>query len=229
MTDDNNATNTPDTETKKTRQPRTRHISTPRFVISISQERIADAVQRDSSHCMIAEAIKEAKPEYSSIDVALDSIRFTDKAKNLRYIYLTPREAQVGLINFDRGVMPKPFSFLLTRAVVVTRSSRRPKTVGPLNGMTVNQRRAIARNEQRDAEDAIAKGEPYEPSPERVAATLRALEDPNAKLGPAIAIAPALPSGNGQKSNPVIVSGKNPSTAGNLAKTRRFGVRQYLE
>lgn len=233
MTDSNDAQTPPATEAqnpiKKSRA--TRRISTPRFVIRISQERIATAVQRDSAHCMVAEAIKEARPELTNVDVALDSIRFTDKAKNLRYVYLTPREAQIGLIDFDRGIVPKPFAFRLTRAVVVSRSARKPGQ--PLaSGPTKDQREKIAREDRRAANAAIADNEPYRPSPERVADTLRALEDPNERLGPAIAIPPAThgnTSARGSRS-PVIVGGGHPAQAsGNLAKKRRFGVRQYLE
>lgn len=234
MTDDNNAQTPPETEAPNPKQRRstaTRRISTPRFVISISQERIATAVQRDSSHCMVAEAIKEARPELTNVDVALDSIRFTDKAKNLRYVYLTPREAQIGLINFDRGVMPKPFSFLLTRAVIVTRSHRKSREPLP-RGPAELERKRIARQDRRAANAAIAQDEPFRPSADRVADTLRALEDPDERLGPAVAIPPAtngMTSQRGSRS-PVIVGGSQPRRAsGNLAKTRRFGIRQYLE
>lgn len=87
--------------------------STPRCSIDIDLETIFEAEQRDSSHCMIADAIKKQMPEASYVSVDLQTIRWTDSAKGLRYIYLTPRVAQVALVKFDQGMHTEPFSFQL--------------------------------------------------------------------------------------------------------------------
>jgi hypothetical protein len=87
---------------------------------------------------MIAEAIQQAFPEAKNISVDLATIRWSDRAKALRYIYLTPRVAQEAIIKFDQGLLPNgPFSFKLN-AVNITSSNirannRNPTTsVGPI-------------------------------------------------------------------------------------------------
>jgi hypothetical protein len=71
---------------------------------------------------MIADAIKEAIPNAQSVAVDLVTIRWTDPVRELRYIYLTPRRAQLALIDFDRGVVPKPFDVQLAGAAQVVRA-----------------------------------------------------------------------------------------------------------
>lgn len=109
-----------DTEQDKKRQP-----AAPWVRIEVTAEIIARSEQRNSSHCMIAEAIKEQHPEFSAISVDLQTIRFTDRKKGQRYTYLTPRRGQVGLVKFDQGIPTEPFSFQL-RHGQVTRSGRKP-------------------------------------------------------------------------------------------------------
>jgi hypothetical protein len=100
--------------------PRARELS-----VRVDVETIDDAIPRDSSHCMIAEAVRSAFPAAKAISVDLQTIRFSDPDRGLRYTYLTPRVAQLALINFDMGVKPEPFSFRL-RGGGVTASGRRP-------------------------------------------------------------------------------------------------------
>ena len=98
--------------------------------VSVGKEQIENGVAKNSQHCMIADAIKAACPKAQYILVDLQSIRFTDKSKGKRYIYMTPAIAQHNLIRFDRGDAVKPFSFSLTTparatAIQTTRTSDR--------------------------------------------------------------------------------------------------------
>jgi hypothetical protein len=121
----------------------TRSPRSPRVKIVLTEELIEDSKQRDSSHCMIAEAVKVAHPGASHVSVDLQTIRFTDQAKGLRYTYLTPRAAQVALINFDAGVTPEPLDFML-RGGQVTKSGTRPRALQPQSEAQLEQRRAAA-------------------------------------------------------------------------------------
>jgi hypothetical protein len=71
---------------------------------------------------MIADAIKTAVPNAQSVSVDLSTIRWTDPVRELRYIYLTPRRAQIALIDFDAGRVPKPFDVQLAGAAQVVRA-----------------------------------------------------------------------------------------------------------
>jgi hypothetical protein len=68
---------------------------------------------------MIVDAIQEKFPKYSHVTADLQTIRFSDKAKGLRYIYITPRLCVIALINFDRGKRTRPFKFTLRGAHTV--------------------------------------------------------------------------------------------------------------
>jgi len=121
MSDDNQ---TPSSATAPAKKPRQRRHKSPRFTVTITADRIAESVRRSSSHCMIAETIKEAHPELSGITVDLATIRFSDAARQLRFTYLTPRIAQEALILFDQGVVPPEFEMELRRASQITRSAK---------------------------------------------------------------------------------------------------------
>lgn len=89
--------------------------------IKVSAEIIAEATKADSSHCMIADAVRAQVPGASYVSVDLQTIRFTDREKGVRYIYLTPMAAQQQLVRFDQGHEMKPFSFQLrTRDASIT-------------------------------------------------------------------------------------------------------------
>lgn len=100
-----------------------RYARSPRVQLDITEDLIAESTKRDSSHCMIAEAVKRAVPGARSVAVDLQTIRFTDPLKAQRYVYLTPRRAQVALVNFDQGKAPEPFQIQL-RGGSVTKSGR---------------------------------------------------------------------------------------------------------
>jgi hypothetical protein len=229
--EDTPTTPAPEAPPKRRRAPSgtrlMRRFISPTVAIAIDQETIDASIQRDSSHCMIAEAIKKAAPNMKNVQVDLGSIAFSDPVKRLRYTYLTPRAGQIALIEFDRGIRPGPFSFTLKTATKVTRGK-----AGGGRKLT-DEQRAESRErrlttyrhnrELRRQRHAQSSAEVFEPSPEAVDAVLRAAADPQADLGPAMAVpAPGT-------RHPVIVGGLPPASQGNLAKTRRFGIRQYLE
>lgn len=115
----------------------------PSFTVEVTHAIMDHARVRDSSHCMIAMAIRDVMPQMSSIAVDLQTIRFTDRGQGYRYSYLTPRIAQRALIDFDQGVMPEPFSFRLMGAHV-TLMTHKPKMQTP-RSMTEGQRAALAK------------------------------------------------------------------------------------
>lgn len=97
---------TSDDETKTTSVPHA-----PRFQVAVTDELIYESEQRNSSHCMVADAVKIARPKATRIAVDIQTIRFTEDDR--RYVYLTPRRAQVAIVKFDQGIPSKPFSFRL--------------------------------------------------------------------------------------------------------------------
>jgi hypothetical protein len=128
----------------------------PQIRVRVTEEIIGAAMARDSRHCMIAEAVKAAYPAAKSIAVDLATIRLTNPKKGLRYVYLTPRIAQRPLVQFDQGVRPEPFDFLLRRAhVTYSGSSQERKakkrqalgnTQSPARRSALTKARAVAGN-----------------------------------------------------------------------------------
>jgi hypothetical protein len=88
---------------------RVRPKRAPQLDFQVSEEIITQSIPKDSSHCMIADALAQAMPNAKYISVDLATIRFTDLAAGWRYIYLTPRIAQEALVAFDQGERPEPF------------------------------------------------------------------------------------------------------------------------
>jgi hypothetical protein len=68
--------------------------------------------------------VKEAYPNAQRISVDLQTIRFTDPERGVRYTYLTPRTAQVLLVKFDQGHDIEPLTVQL-RSGSATRSGAR--------------------------------------------------------------------------------------------------------
>lgn len=106
--------------------PKTKTTKTsPRLVIDVPKDIIETSTARDSSHCMIADAIARAIPNARYISVDLATIRFTDLEAGVRYVYLTPRSAQAALLDFDQGEIPEPFSVRLRDAHVLPTGAAR--------------------------------------------------------------------------------------------------------
>jgi hypothetical protein len=98
--------------------------SAPRVWVTVSQETIDAACEADSGHCMIADAMTASIPAASRTSADLATLRFTDKDKGLRYVYLTPRWVQEALLRFDMGDRPKPFRFQLRNGTTVRSGGR---------------------------------------------------------------------------------------------------------
>jgi hypothetical protein len=110
--------------------------------ISVGDTHIAESLQRSSSACAIAEALKQQIPNAIYVCVDLACIRWTDKVKNLRYLALTPTCAQELIVNFDQGLREKlqPISFDL-RPVMISRAGARRRQVpdgGELRGSGIS-------------------------------------------------------------------------------------------
>jgi hypothetical protein len=93
-----------------------------RIDVNVTETLIEAAIPLDSSHCMIADAIKAALPHARSIMVDLATIRWTDARIGKRYIYFTPGSVQDVLLQFDNGVKPRPFRFVLRAPAQITNS-----------------------------------------------------------------------------------------------------------
>ena len=101
----------------------------PKQVIRVTQDLIDGAKREDSSHCMIAEALKVALPEATHISVDLATIRYTDRKHQRRVMILTPPPAQVGLLMFDQADPDLvPFEFNLPAPAQIVQMRKRPKT-----------------------------------------------------------------------------------------------------
>jgi hypothetical protein len=154
---------------------------------------------------MIAEALREKLgPEWigATIIVDLYYAALTHCGRNLRYSYLLPRNAQLALIDFDRGVVPKPFSFELRQASKITRT----KTKKRARGNEYDRQRYAARRANQASE----------------ATTMKALNDPEAPLHGPVMVSRDGPDSPGI---PTIVGGQL-APVSNFAKDRRFGLRQ---
>jgi len=91
-------------------------VATPESRIEVTQEIIDGAKGRDSSHCMVADAIKEQLPGAKRILVDIQTIRFSRKGR--RFVFLTPRRAQQAIVWFDQAdPRLEPFAFSLGKPV----------------------------------------------------------------------------------------------------------------
>lgn len=228
MANDENITKAP--EEKRQRTSRLRGL--PQIEITVGEETITTAVQRDSRHCWIAESIALAYPDASSVTVDLQSIRISNRAKRLRYLYLTPPACQRALIDFDRGLKPEPFSFSLKRPAQIVRSGR----IAGEKPQTTEEKTENGRNRQTRARNALkltraeSDDVPFEPPAEYVNKVIAALDDPRAELGTPV---PVRMASDSTDATPVFVGGKAPRHppargAGNMQRTRLFGLRQLI-
>lgn len=86
--------------------------------VEVKKEHIENSLERDSNHCMIADAIHDRLKWATFVQVDTQSIRFNNKKLGKRYIFLTPPDAQKAIILFDQGIKVKPFSFKLLQGYV---------------------------------------------------------------------------------------------------------------
>jgi hypothetical protein len=80
----------------------------PRIAFDVTKEDIKDATSRNSNNCMVAQALKRAYPNLRYVSVDIQTIRASDPKKRERYVWLTPRRVQQGIVDFDLGRSPTP-------------------------------------------------------------------------------------------------------------------------
>ncbi|HKE51285.1 MAG TPA: hypothetical protein VKE25_07225 [Actinomycetes bacterium] len=105
--------------------------TSPTLNIDITPEQYDRAVKSDSGACLIADAIKAQHPHLSSVSVDMATIRVSDRKRGLRFVYLTPPEAQHVLLSFDQGWSNPTEKLTIKRAVrvqVITRNATGPKS-----------------------------------------------------------------------------------------------------
>jgi hypothetical protein len=95
--------------------------------IRVTKDEIQKAIPEDSSHCMIAEAIKACRPSASRVSVDIQTIRWSNLDKGERYIFLTPPSAQKAILQFDEGITPKPFCFRLRGGQIIEAVESTPR------------------------------------------------------------------------------------------------------
>jgi hypothetical protein len=103
-----------------------------RAEISVEQTHLDEALRANSSHCAIAAAIKEQVPDARHIAVDLQTIRWSNPKRGVRYVFLTPHVAQTDvIIPFDQGLECKPVSFKMRPAFITRIGAKRNHTPEP--------------------------------------------------------------------------------------------------
>ncbi|MBO0736559.1 MAG: hypothetical protein J2P48_08325 [Alphaproteobacteria bacterium] len=175
----------------------------PVITVNVTKEIFEASKQADSSHCMIASALKAAFPGAKGVSVDLQTIRFSDPDKRLRYIYLTPRLAQIGIIDFDQGHEVEPFSFRLAGGHVINMFGQKPTD---LSGTKIDPRAGA-------------------PTPTKVAFRgKRAREVTTHARRQATLAKQGLRPGDGKTSVPERVGGRSPPRTP-FSRRRAFGLR----
>jgi hypothetical protein len=97
-----------------------------RCEIPVLQKHLDEAMRANSSHCAIAMAIKDAIPDARMIAVDLQTIRWSNPKRGVRYVFLTPHVAQTDvIIPFDQGEECKPTSFKMRPAWITRIGAKR--------------------------------------------------------------------------------------------------------
>ncbi len=124
------------------------HMTT--LKVSITTPLIERATERDSRHCMIAEAILAARPDFRQVIVDLATIRWTNPRTKKRYIALTPERAAVALVAFDQGQEIEPFDLSLDPIQTTPVESKKRESVAEAQaaGRTIATRKTISLNAQ---------------------------------------------------------------------------------
>jgi hypothetical protein len=129
--------------------------------ISVLDRHYDEALLRNSSHCAIAFAIRDAVPHARHISVDLQTIRYTDTKRGVRYCFLTPHVAQQDvIIPFDQGERDKckEVTFRM-RPAFVTRTGKK-RTHAPDNDQLSDAKLKVAEEQPHvpsAAEEALAE------------------------------------------------------------------------
>jgi hypothetical protein len=139
--------------------------SGPRPRLAITHEIIDRAARKDSGHCVIADAIKTQIPNATAISVDLATVRWSDRTKGERYVFLTPEAAQRILLAFDQGwpIAPQRLRFRPpTQILIITNRGNRATASAPKREMlrakeaagqrlSASERRSLALYRQHEA------------------------------------------------------------------------------
>jgi hypothetical protein len=169
--------------------------------ISVEDPHIAQALQRSSSACAIAEAVKQQIPNAIHVSVDLATIRWTDRVKQLRYVALTPMCAQELIVNFDQGLREKlqPISFDL-KPVMISRAGAKRRQVPEASELRGS---GISPAPPADPQEAKPKLIPYAGKEKRTVSKVK-------------------PDGT----VPVVLGGRMPPISALPSNQRAFGLRQ---
>jgi hypothetical protein len=150
---------------------------TTRIEIKIDQDVIAEGIRRNSAYCVIAAALKKAIPTATAIRVDLRTIRWSDKSKGERYIYLTPTAGQQTICDFDQGHTGRllPYTLRLRDGQIIQmRTAERDRISqgkGKGSGNSTRKRKTLVvtnRNETLTIGGRPPPISPWSPSSERV-------------------------------------------------------------
>ena len=189
-------------------------------------------MQKNSSHCAIAFAIRDAVPEARHIAVDLQTIRWTNPKRGVRYRFLTPAVAQHSvIIPFDQGDAEncKPVTFRMKPAFITRSGAKRNHTPDPEQlrgtGLKVAQEQPHLPLNRASGEAALrdVMGEDAAVIAERDAALDRAMvakpSGVKRKRVPRAKVSATRPDG----SIPVTLGGKLPPVS--VLSRREFGLR----
>jgi hypothetical protein len=193
---------------------RNQRYNSPRIAAPVTAEIIERSKIGDSSHCMITEALRVAHPEFTGQSADLATVRISDPVRQLRYIYLTPRNAQLAIIDFDQGITPEPFTVVLERAAQITRSANWGRVTERLKPTTRPQKPSSYTPPKSPKSGKPAPLGPRRAQSEGGGSIPTIIGGHPPPVGPLVG-APRGRAGN----NPALYA------PGNLAKRREFGLR----
>lgn len=135
----------------------------PELRLALTAERRERAVQSKSGSCLVADAMKSDYPNLSRVSVDMATIRATDSKRGVRYVWLTPPDAQMALLAFDQGWEQQiPKEVTIRNAVQIIPLTRVKSGYDSAAGLA--ERRA----QRRAAADAkLAAGEKLTPNEKR--------------------------------------------------------------
>jgi len=133
-----------------------------RIRIEVTEQDIERAHRSNSYHCVVAQAVARTVKDARSIDVDIQTIRFTRDGG--RWIFLTPYAVQGYIVAFDAGDPIEPFTFELRNPM----RGRRRKLTDDGRAAARAYNRALYHAKKEGVETARA-GDPETEGPHAVA------------------------------------------------------------
>jgi hypothetical protein len=198
-------------------------FSSPRLELKLTEERRDEAIKSNSGACLIADAIKAQYPQFTRVTVDMATIRFSDSVRGVRYVYLTPPEAQHVLLSFDQG-WPSP-----TQAVTIKRAVH----ITPITRSEARDRKdEYERNKRMRALEAkVREGKPLTKPEQTAMSRMKNRKAPPERPSSTGKVEVAVSVGQGSgRSKPVLYGGRLPVTGKahpNLlrGRDRHFGAK----